>query len=162
MSTLLTREFVSGLLARGSELDDWLEVRGAGSGPSAFWDYVNLFDPGPEVWRVHRIAFGLDKLDLDKVPLGCKCLACTGKAASDPDCRFQDVPTEAKTIANLDPQLLAMFWDLPYYVYRLAEMKRDAEIQQALVLHYCDDDGKTESERRAEASRASLRGKIRG
>ena len=161
--TLLTREFVEGLLARADELDAWLAARGVSGGPEEFWKYVHLFEPHG-VWAVHVISYGLDKIDLDKVPLGCKCLACTGKTKEDPACKFASVSIEARTIASLDAELLAEFWDRPYYIYRLAELKRLAILQRGIVEHYCsgNSDGKTETERRSEASRASLRSKIYG
>jgi hypothetical protein len=161
--TLLTREFIEGLLARADELDAWLAARGVRGGPEAFWHYVHMFEP-QGVWNVHVISYGLDRLDLDKIPLGCKCLKCTAKATEDPACKFASVSVEARTIAGLDAELLAMFWDKPYFVYRLAELKKAADLQRGLIERYCADvvPGQTESERRAEASKARLRSKIYG
>jgi hypothetical protein len=125
---------------------------------------VQLFEPSHEVWEIHRISHGLERLDLTKVPLGCGCLACLGKATSDEGCRYLPFSPASRLIASLDAELIAQFWDLPYYLFRLAELRQQASNQRSLADLYCTEKKPTGTvtEQRAEASRAALRGKIRG
>jgi hypothetical protein len=161
---LLTRDYFAGLISSGPELQAWCDVRG--TTPNKFWEYIQRHSPPADTWSVYEISFKLSRYDASKIPTACGCLACRGMAEEDAACLYATVSRATRTIAELDPSLLAEFWDLPYYVYALARMEKAARTMAELAARYCSEtsefETKTRSQLIAEASRASLRSKTHG
>lgn len=159
MLDLLTREYFFGLTARDSELDSWCESKGITR--ELFWDFVLSQSPDEKVWEVLHVRHDLKRYDKRKVPTSCECQACKGDLTEDPACLYAQMPKFAVTIANIDAELMARFWDLPYYLYALATMQKTARDMSFAADVYCKGSGKFEEKSKsqllAERSRSALR-----
>lgn len=160
---LLTRDYIEGLLT--ADLPAWFAMH-FGIIPddvvAEFWALVARNEPSPDVEKALKISYKAGRLDLSKVPLACQCLKCTEKAPEDDACLYAGLSDAARGLANIDPHLVAVFWDLPYTLYALASLKQSYKIRGELADKYCDGEadeepGKTKAERLAAASLHQLR-----
>jgi hypothetical protein len=160
---LLTRDYIEGLLT--TDLPAWFSVH-VGIIPddvvAEFWAIVARSEPNADVEKALCITYKAGKLDLSKVPLACQCLRCTEKADADDACLYLGIGSASRGLANLDPHLVAEFWDLPYTLYALAQLKSAYKIRGELAAKYCaeeadEEPGKTKAERLASASLHQLR-----
>lgn len=165
---MLTRDYIGGLLA--PNLGVWFFAY-TGSTPldpqAEFWAMVARNEPSPEVEQVLRISHKADKLDLSKVPLACQCLRCTEVATEDDACLYAGLSDAARGLANLDPHLVAEFWDLPYTMYALANLQKQMRIRGELKVMYDADSSAsdvptTKAEKLAKASIHQLNRNKRG
>ena len=160
---LLTRDYIEGLLT--SDLPAWFAMH-FGVIPddvvAEFWSLVSRNDPSSSVEKALEISYRASRLDLSKVPLACQCLKCTEKATQDDACLYSGIDNASRGLANLDPHLVAEFWDLPYTLFALAQLKSAYKLRGELAARYCDGEtdeepGKTKAERLASASLHQLR-----
>ena len=159
---LLTRDYIAGLLAQ--DLGTWWFTQ-SGHIPDdpmgAFWALVDQHSPTPEVARYLEILYQADGLNLSRVPTACQCLVCTEKAEFDEGCRYNGIPPVARMMGNLDVELVAQFWNLPYTVFALAVLHKRYRTRGELKAQYGDSEDRhptgSKAERMAAASMHALR-----
>lgn len=153
---MLTREYIGGLLA--PDLGAWWLAH-AGHVPddpvSAFWALVSEYAPNGDVERTLEITHKAEGLNLGLVPMACKCLVCTEKADEDDACLYADISTSARMLANLDVELVAQYWDLPYTLYAVAVLQKRYRIRGELKVRYDAGEDAPPSSTKAERMAAS-------
>jgi hypothetical protein len=100
-----------------------------------------------------QMVYGADQLNRSKVRRACQCLACSGIAPHDNDCRFvaAGIALTTRLVAAQEPDLIAAMWDRPYSLYALAVEQRRAERDRDLVAVY-----PLEDERQRRSSEAAF------
>lgn len=171
---LLTRDYFMGLQLSHVDLRAWCAqhlklgffARRRVDPVQLFWEIVEKNAPSAGVKAALNIAYGVADFDPRRVinRAGCECLQCAGHQSDpDPDCLLATVDVVDRVMAAHDPELLAHYWDRPYYIYVLALHRQQCEWQRIKKAEYlAAEELGNETEQASAAAMQRLIGGFRG